>query len=120
MRDIDEIDLPVAKVVKSKKDKYGRILITIETTEDDVVCRVCGRNVYKVIGAEQACKLKHIPVFGVATFIIYNPRRYICEDCEDHPITTAMPLWDPQDFHAAKQTSPRITKKINIGEINEF
>ena len=76
MHNIDEINLPVAKVVKSKKDKYGRIFITIETTEDHVSCRVCGRDIYKVIGAGRACKLKHIPVFGVDTFIIYNGYSY--------------------------------------------
>lgn len=118
MCDVDGIDLPVAKVVKSKKDKYGRILITIETTEDHVACRVCGKNIYKVVGTEPACTLKHVPVFGVATFIIYNPRQYICEDCESSPITTAPLLWDAKDFSSARHMKSKAIEKINIGAIN--
>ncbi len=31
------------------------------------------------------------------TYIIYKPHRYICEDCDDHPSTTATPSWHKRD-----------------------
>jgi len=90
MGNIDmEIDLPVAKVIGSKKDSFGNIIIAIETTEMAIACKNCGRSITNRAGSDAACKVKHVPVFGVETFIIYKPHKYICGHCQGKPITIA-------------------------------
>jgi len=88
-----DLNLPETEIIKTEKDKFGDILITIRTTEDSVACRVCGKRIYKRHASDRDRKLKHLPVLGDQTFIIYSPNRYICEDCEDHPTTTVKPSW---------------------------
>lgn len=92
-----EIDLPGAKVVKTEKDQRGNLLITVETTEDHVACRVCKKKIYKLHGVDRERQLKHLPTFGTHTYIIYSPHRYICEDCQNNPTTTATPSWHSQN-----------------------
>ena len=88
----DLINLPDTKVTTVSKEKYNELHITIETTEQSTVCRVCGRELKKSHGCDKQRKVRHLPVFGKPTYIIYKPHRYICEDCDNQPTTTATPF----------------------------
>jgi len=41
-------------------------------------------------------------VFGKPTYIIYKPHRYICEDCDNNPTTTASPSWHSRGSNFTK------------------
>ena len=49
-------------------------------------------------------ELRHLPVLGYKTFIQLTPKRGICTDCDDKPVTTTQTL-DWYDRHA-RQTKP--------------
>jgi len=89
----DLITLPETKVVNVIKEKCNELHITIETTEISTPCRICGKELKTRHGCDKERKLKHLPVFGRSTFIIYKPHRYVCEDCDNRPTTTATPTW---------------------------
>ena len=42
-----EPNLLETKITKIEKDKFGDILITVETTEDYAICRFCKNKIYK-------------------------------------------------------------------------
>ena len=71
-RDVaDLIELQDSKVVDVSLDKHD-IIITIETTESSVACRVCGRQLTKRHGSDQERQLRQLWVQTVnATH--YNP-----------------------------------------------
>jgi len=92
----DLIDLQASKVVDVRLDKHD-IIITIETIESSVVCRVCGKQLTKSHGSDQERKLRHLSILGKQTYIIYKPHRYICDDCDNNPTTTATPSWHHRD-----------------------
>ena len=89
----DLINLPGIRVTNVTKAKNNEVHITIETTEKSTACRSCGRVLKKCHGCDKERKVRHLPVFGQTTYIIYKPNRYICEDCDNHPTTTATPIW---------------------------
>lgn len=90
---LDLINLPDITVTDVAKTKYNEVFITIETNETSTPCRVCGKEIKARHGCDKECKIRHLPVFGHPTFIIYQPHRYICEDCDNRPTTTATPSW---------------------------
>lgn len=92
----DLITLSDSKVVDVRLDKHD-VIITIETTESSVACHVCGKQLTKTHGSDQERKLRHLPILGKKTYIIYKPHRYICEDCDNNPSTTATPHWHKRD-----------------------
>ena len=87
------LNLPTTKIVKIDDSKPGRINIYIDTTESHTCCHVCGKNITKKHGQDQERKIKHLPIFDNEVYIIYKPNRYICDDCSNHPTTTATPSW---------------------------
>jgi len=92
----DLIKLQDSKVVDVKLDKDD-VLITIETTESSIACRICGKQLTKRHGSDQERRLRHLSILGKRTYIIYKPHRYICDDCDNHPTTTATPSWHNRD-----------------------
>ena len=92
----DLISLQESKVVDVVLDR-GDVLITVETTESSVACHVCGRQLTKRHGCDKERKLRHLSILGKRTYIIYKPNRYICEDCDNNPTTTATPRWHHRD-----------------------
>ena len=92
----DLIELQGSKVINVSLDKHD-IIITIETTESSVACRVCGKQLTKSHGSDQERKLRHLSILGKQTYIIYKPHRYICDDCDNNPTTTATPSWHHRD-----------------------
>lgn len=93
----DLINLPDTKVTTVSKEKYNELYITIETTEQSTDCRLCGKELKKRHSSDKQRKVRHLPVFGKPTYIIYKPHRYICEDCDNQPTTTATPSWHKQN-----------------------
>ena len=91
------IDLPAITVIDVTRNAKGHVFITVETTEKYVACRVCGKHLTKRHGYDKERQLRHLPIFGNQTYIIYKARRYICEDCDNNPTTTATPIWHKPD-----------------------
>lgn len=79
------------------------LIIKVESTREDTLCRKCGR-VCKSHGYDRAMELRHLPVLGYKTFIQLAPKRGICSECDDKPITTTQVL-DWYDRHG-RQTKP--------------
>ena len=92
-------NLPDTKVTTVSKEKYNELHIIIETTEQSTACRLCGKELKKRHGCDKQRKVRHLPAFGKPTYIIYKPNRYICEDCDNQPTTTATPSWHKHNSH---------------------
>lgn len=91
------VDLPGVKVIDVKRNNQGQLFITVQTTEKSVPCRQCGKQLTQKHGCDKERTLKHLPVFGNPTYIIYKPHRYICQNCDNRPTTTAIAIWHKQN-----------------------
>jgi len=87
------INLPDVNVLKVEEDKFQNILIYVEKTEKFTHYRLCGKKITKRHGHDRERKVRHLSAFGKHTYIIYQPHRYVCENCDNHPTTTATPNW---------------------------
>ncbi len=89
----ESLGSPDIKVTSIDESQPGKIVIHIETTETHVNCRVCGNTISSNHGKDKSRKIKHMPAFGNEVYIVYQPNRYICKYCDNHPTTTATPSW---------------------------
>ena len=87
------LNLPGLNATKIVEDHRGDLLIYAETKEEFGICHRCGKKTKKRYGFGIERKIRHLPAFGKNTYIIYKPHRYICDNCDDHPTTTATPSW---------------------------
>jgi len=90
------LDIPDVRVLRTELNKDGALIITIESTKVGTKCRVCGHWTNKSHGYAEWVTVRHLPVFGRATYLRYRPRRYQCQECQDHPISVQELDWhDP-------------------------
>jgi len=87
------LGIPDVRVLQTSFNERGEIVITIESTKDGTRCRKCGKWITKLHGRDEWVTIRHLPVFGRASFLRYQPKRYQCLECEDHPTTTQELEW---------------------------
>jgi len=87
------LNLPGIKIIKVDESQPRKVLVYVETIETSIPCHVCGKMIDKRHGKDKERKVKHLPMIENDVFIIYQPNRYICDDCDNHPTTTATPSW---------------------------
>lgn len=89
------------RVLQTMMNERGEIIITIESTKAGTRCRKCGKWITKLHGQDEWVTIRHLPVFGRASFLRYRPRRYQCQECEGQPTTTESLEWhDPKSPHS--------------------
>jgi len=96
------LDIADIRVLGTEITKSGDVIITIESTKSETICRRCGKVVRKLHGHDAWVKVRYLPVFGRPTYLQYRPKRYQCQECEGKPTTTEVLEW-----HAAN--SPHAT-----------
>jgi transposase len=81
------------RVLQTELGERGEIIITLESTRAGTACRTCGKWITKAHGRDEWVTIRHLPVFGRASYLRYRPKRYQCQGCEGHPTTTEKLEW---------------------------
>ncbi len=63
------------------EEKSEETLLHVEPTDTFVHCNFCGNKIHKYHGRDRARRLRHMPILGKPTFIIYKAKRCYCDDC---------------------------------------
>jgi transposase len=87
------LGIPDVRVLKTETGERGEIIITIESTKAGLPCRKCGKWITRRHGRDAWVTIRHLPVFGRPSYLRYRPRRYQCQECEEHPTTTEKLAW---------------------------
>ncbi len=87
------LDIPDIKVLQTKINRAGDIVITVESTVKGTKCRKCGRKIDKQHGYDKWIELQHLPILGQRSYIRLRPKRYRCYACDNKPTTTQQLKW---------------------------
>ncbi|MFZ1040646.1 MAG: ISL3 family transposase [Anaerolineales bacterium] len=87
------LGIPDVRVLQTSMNDRGEIIITIESTKEGTRCRKCGKWITKLHGQDEWVTIRHLPVFGRASFLRYRSKRYQCQECEGQPTTTQSLEW---------------------------
>lgn len=94
------LDLEDVKIERVKFTQNNEIVITVTSTLEGTHCHKCGRKITHSYGHGREITLRHLPILGKPTFICITPKRYQCQECDDHPTTTQRLSWyDPRSPH---------------------
>ncbi len=83
--------LPSTKVIDYRITDDA-VYIRVESTHAQIACRKCGRDT-KPKGLGTEVKLRHLPILGKSCYLLIQPKRGICEFCEDNPTTNQRLEW---------------------------
>jgi transposase len=87
------LDIEDVNVFKVEVSQNGDIHIQLESSLDYGYCRKCGRKITKPPSYDDWVSVRHLPIFGQAVYIQYQPKRYECEGCDGGPTTTQQLKW---------------------------
>lgn len=87
------LDLPEVRLVSSEMGAKRELILKVESTKGQAICRLCGRETRKYHSRGRAVRLRHLPILGYRVFIEIEPKRYQCESCPDKPTTTEECSW---------------------------
>ncbi len=90
------LDIPNVAVQSTEITAENKLLIRVESSQETTGCGVCGREIKCTFGHGQAIQLRHLPVFGLETYIIIRPKRGQCLACHHDPTTTQIVNWYTQ------------------------
>ena len=87
------LDIPDIKVLQTKINRAGDIVITVESTVKGTKCRQCGGKIDKPHGHDKWIELQHLPILGRRSYLRLRPKRYRCLSCDNKPTTTQQLEW---------------------------
>jgi transposase len=87
------LDIPDVDVLRTRINRAGDVVITVESTVKGTVCRQCGRKINKAHGHDDWIELQHLPILGRRSYIRLRPKRYRCLSCDNKPTTTQQLDW---------------------------
>jgi transposase len=108
------LGIPDVRVLRTEINERGELIITIESTKVGTRCRKCDRWITKPHGHDEWVSIRHLPVFGHATYLRFRPKRYQCQHCEGQPTTTqALDWYDPRSAHTAAYDDHVLLQLVN-------
>ena len=90
------LDIPEVEVLSTEITSENQLLIRVESTQETTACGVCGVDIACTFGHGQEIRLRHLPVFGLETYILIRPIRGQCLRCHCDPTTTQIVSWYEQ------------------------
>jgi len=87
------LDIPDVRVLGTEITPSGDVIITVESTKNEIRCHKCGKLIRKFHGRDSWVSIRYLPVFGRPTYLRYRPKRYQCQECEGQPTTTEVVEW---------------------------
>lgn len=87
------IGVSAVQVLEAEMNEQGEIIIEVESTLQGTPCRKCGQEAKKGHGHDQFRLVRHLPVFGLKTYLRFRPKRCGCEHCSEGTTTTQQVEW---------------------------
>lgn len=115
---VEALGLCDVEIVKTRTDKDGSFIITVKSTKKETRCRKCDKPT-EFYGKGQIIRLRHLPIFGMKTFIEIQSLRGICKNCDDHPTTTQQMDWYEQKSHHTKAYEKQILLSLINSTISD-
>jgi len=81
------------EVLSAEVNEQGELIIDVESTVKSTPCHKCHQQANKGHGHNEPRQVRHLPVFGVKTYIRFRPKRFGCEHCPEEPTTTHQVEW---------------------------
>lgn len=87
------LDIPDVEVVDIETDLSGNLHIHVCSTQKNVVCKKCEKEVVCQHGTSHEIKLRHLPILGKPTYLHISPKRGKCPTCIGSPTMTQTCSW---------------------------
>lgn len=90
------LDLPHVRIIACDVLSRTQVQLTIESDTTAALCPHCQQLTQNTHGHTSAIRLRDLPLWGRHCELLYSPRRYRCEQCEQTFVERV--VWREPDF----------------------
>ncbi len=95
---VELLGLSDVEITSSKLSRNDEIILCVKSTKSEIACHRCGKPT-RPHGKGQPLRLRHLPILGKRTIIVFTPPRGRCEHCDKNPTTTQTLSWHDRNAH---------------------
>lgn len=107
-------DLADVAVLSSQVTSDDKLLICVESQRATTECGICHQTIRCNDGHGQEIRLRHLPVLGLATYVLLRPRRAQCPYCCPEAKTTQVLSWyEPRSPHTKAYDEYLLKQLVN-------
>lgn len=108
------LEIEKIRVLEMMMTIDGAYVITVESTEEETKCRVCGKKINGSHGvAEKWITLRHLSIMGRPVYLRLRPKRYKC-NCSHKPTTSQRLEWyEPRSPHTKAYDEHLMKQLVN-------
>ena len=87
------LGIPDVVIENTEMNSNDEFLIYVKSAKKGTNCRCCGKHTDNQYGFDREQKIRHLSVFGKASYIVIWQPRYKCQKCIEKPVTTQQQSW---------------------------
>ncbi len=101
------LDLPDVRVLDTRINEQGEIIITIESTLESCNCKHCKKKIDAFHQDDEWITMRHLPILGRPVYIRMRPKRYNCARCAHRKGKQKVTTTQQLSWHQAKSPNTR-------------
>lgn len=107
-------DIPDVEIISTEVSADGKLFIQVESQLETTACGICGEAIRCSEGHGQEIKLRHLPVLGMETYLLFRAKRAKCKQCWTEPKTTQVVTWyEPRSPHTKAYDEYLLKQLVN-------
>ena len=87
------LDIDSLEIISQTLDTQGNIILEVRSKKTYSTCHKCSKDATKRYGTAPKLRVRHLPILDTPVYLVIEPIRYQCENCDDHPTTTEQYDW---------------------------
>ena len=105
--DINDLEI-TSQAINSK----GEIILKVISTKTETPCHKCGKPATIRYGYGPELTIRHLPIFDTPVYLVINPVRYKCGDCDDTITTSEVYDWCKRGSHITTGLSDYLMRQM--------
>ena len=107
-----KLDIKDLEITSQAINNKGEIILKVISTKTETPCHKCGKPATIRYGYGPELTIRHLPIFDTPVYLVINPVRYKCGDCDDTITTSEVYDWCKRGSHITTGLSDYLMRQM--------
>ena len=107
-----KLDIKDLEITSQAINNKGEIILKVISTKTETPCHKCGKPATIRYGYGPELTIRHLPIFDTPVYLVINPVRYKCADCDDTITTSEVYDWCKRGSHITTGLSDYLMRQM--------
>ena len=107
-----KLDINDLEITSQAINNKGEIILNVISTKTETPCHKCGKPATIRYGYGPELTIRHLPILDTPVYLVINPVRYKCGDCDDTITTSEVYDWCKRGSHITTGLSDYLMRQM--------